>query len=144
MGRHWPPFPNFCVPACLAACSGLPFCLTAARSAANLAPLRTKESNTCCVLYTQNTTHSYKSARCFLKLLLAPIQSVTLHFDSGRNQKTKSIWGLILVIYFGRCGSSSSSIYLFFLSVFLLTFEVFAILMLQSMCCCNGFLLEIH
>jgi hypothetical protein len=35
-------------------------------------------------------------------------------------------------------------IYLFILSFFLLIFEVFAILMLPSMCRCNGFLLEIH
>ncbi len=56
MGRHWPPFLNFCVPACVAACCGLPFCLTSARSAANLAPLRTKERTP--GVYSSHTQHN--------------------------------------------------------------------------------------
>jgi hypothetical protein len=71
VGKQWAAiatFLNFFMLACLAPCSGLPFCLTSARFPANLAPLRMKERTPGCVLRTQNTTHSYKSALCFLNL----------------------------------------------------------------------------
>jgi hypothetical protein len=56
-------FLNFFVLACLAACSGLPFCLTSARFPANLAPLRTKE-RTPGVYFAHGTQHTRTNQLC--------------------------------------------------------------------------------
>ncbi len=147
MGRQWPPFSTS---SCLRAWLPVLVCRFVSLRRASLQTLHRyarRKEHLVCTSHTEHNTLVQISSVFSQPLLLAPIQSVILHFGSGRIHKTKSIWLLILVIYFDHCGSTSTSsisFCLFILSFFLLTFQVFAILMLPSMCCCNVFLLEIH